>query len=192
MKKLFSILMVAFALTAMVACDKEDNGDGSNGGNNNNQTLILADNTLVYNGVTYHMIPEVLSWGTELTRMWATSTETDDNSEPIIRFDGLHIYPTTWGRTMNLASPVEGDEWILAFMGSVLSCNASFEEGGLGGELDGQNYNNESIFTKGTLLISGNNDGTPITVTLDGTLKNGKTLQMKLVSDNYNMNQPTK
>ncbi len=37
MKKMFSILMVAFAMTAMVACgekdnDGTDNGGGSNGG----------------------------------------------------------------------------------------------------------------------------------------------------------------
>ena len=187
MKKVFSILMVAFAMTAMVACNKEDNG-GGNGDNNDNSTTIIEDNTLVYNGVTYHMTPEVLAWGTELTRMLAVSTETDANEEPVIRFDGLHIYPTTWGRTMNLASPVEGDEWILAFMGSVIDCNAFFEQGGLGGELDGQNYTDESVFSSGTLLVSGNNDGTPITVTLDGVLKNGKTIKMKLVTGNYDMN----
>jgi hypothetical protein len=53
------------------------------------------------------------------------------------------------------------------------------------GTLDGQEYENESIFSSGTYSVSGNNDGTPITVTYDGVLKNGKTLKMKLVSDNY-------
>lgn len=182
MKKVISILMVAFAMTAMVACgDKDNNGD--------TPVTPAADNTVVYNGVTYHMTPEVLCWGSELTRMRAASTETDANSEPVIRFDGLHIKPMTWGRTMNLASPAEGDEWIVAFMGSVLNCNCSYEYGGLSGELDGQEYNGQSIFSSGTLLVSGNNDGTPITVTLDGKLKNGKTIQMKLVSGNYDVNE---
>lgn len=183
MKKVFSILMVAFAMTAMVACgDKDNTGDDT-------PVTPVADNTVVCNGVTYHMTPEVMAWGTELTRMRAASTETDANGEPIIRFDGLHIYPTTWGRTMNLASPVEGDDWIVAFVGSVLSCNGSYEGGGLSGELDGQEYIGESIFSSGTLLVSGNNDGTPITVTLDGVLKNGKTIQMKLLSGSYDMNE---
>ncbi len=184
MKKVFSILMVAFAITAMVACSKDDNG--GNGGGNATPAEVAA-NTVVYNGVTYHMTPEVMYHYAGLTRMRAASTETDASSEPAIRFDGLHIYSTTWGRTMNLASPVEGDEWIVAFMGSVLNCNASFEQGGLSGELDGQIYTGESIFSSGTLLVSGNNDGTPITVTLDGVLKNGKTIQMKLVSGNYDV-----
>ena len=48
-------------------------------------------------------------------------------------------------------------------------------------------YEHESIFTSATYRVSGNNDGTPITVTLDGTLKNGKTLQMKLVSGRYDV-----
>ena len=53
------------------------------------------------------------------------------------------------------------------------------------GCIDSVYYENESIFTNGTYRVSGNNDGTPITVTLNGKLKNGKTLQMKLVSGNY-------
>lgn len=35
MKKVFSILMVAFALTAMVACGDKTEGTGNGGGNNN-------------------------------------------------------------------------------------------------------------------------------------------------------------
>ena len=47
MKKVFSILMVAFAMTAMVACgDKnegtENNGGNNNGGGNNEQTTRLS------------------------------------------------------------------------------------------------------------------------------------------------------
>ena len=48
MKKLFSILMVAFAMTAMVACgDKnegtENNGGNDNGGGNNTPTSEIAN-----------------------------------------------------------------------------------------------------------------------------------------------------
>ena len=57
----------------------------------------------------------------------------------------------------------------------------------INGLLDGVYYEHESIFTSATYRVSGNNDGTPITVTLDGTLKNGKTLQMKLVSGRYDV-----
>lgn len=82
MKKLFSILMVAFAMTAMVACgDKnegtENNGGNNGGGNGNGQTTHLtnlqyhlrksasgggyADHTITFgsdNNVEYHIIWE--------------------------------------------------------------------------------------------------------------------------------------
>ena len=48
MKKIFSILMVAFAMTAMVSCNKDNDG-----GNNDEPTLNIADNTLIYDGTTY-------------------------------------------------------------------------------------------------------------------------------------------
>ena len=46
MKKVFSILMVAFAMTAMVACDDKDdnsdNGGGNNGGNGFNAEMLVG------------------------------------------------------------------------------------------------------------------------------------------------------
>ena len=36
MKKLLSLLMVAFAMTAMVACDEKDNGNDTPGNGNGN------------------------------------------------------------------------------------------------------------------------------------------------------------
>ena len=46
MKKVFSILMVAFAMTAMVACgekdDPTDNGGGNNGGNGFNTEMFVG------------------------------------------------------------------------------------------------------------------------------------------------------
>lgn len=46
MKKVFSILMVAFAMTAMVACgekdDTTDNGGGNNGGNGFNAEMFVG------------------------------------------------------------------------------------------------------------------------------------------------------
>ena len=49
MKKVFSILMIAFALTAMVACgDEKDNAEpqNNNNNNNNNPSIESVDHTL--------------------------------------------------------------------------------------------------------------------------------------------------
>ena len=42
MKKVFSILMVAFAMTAMVACGEKDNGTDDGGGNGSNDSYSAA------------------------------------------------------------------------------------------------------------------------------------------------------
>ena len=42
MKKIFSILLVAFAMTTMGACGDKNNGTDNNGGNNNNGGAALA------------------------------------------------------------------------------------------------------------------------------------------------------
>lgn len=174
MKKLFSIMMVAFALTAMVACDKEDNGDGSNGGNNNNgvPTLNIADNTMVYDGVTYPL------------RATGLLTAESADGDTIFSFDAWHTPEAMWGKTINLVSPAENDSYGFMTWGSVLEmqCSCYWEDDAVRfyGIIDGHEYDNECVFTKGTFGIYG--DGDTKTIILDCVLKNGKTLQLKFVS----------
>ena len=62
--------MVAFAMTAMVACDEKENEPESTASD-------LADNTLVYDGTTYHMVAGQSFYHTGLTTVDAVSQETD-------------------------------------------------------------------------------------------------------------------
>lgn len=189
MKKVFSVLMVAFAMTAMVACSKDDN----KGSNNNEPTSGIANNTLIYDGTKYTFdYVGVGYFHQSLTLMGATTSDTLENGEPLLTVDGIHITPEIWNKDIDLANQ---DQWVdgmvidLVFNGAFNMSYAGYYNGDkdINGELDGVSYEHESIFTSGTYHVSGNNDGTPITVTLNGVLKNGKTLQMKLVSGNYNV-----
>lgn len=185
MKKVLSILMVAMFATAVMSCSKDKDDES---------TLNIPDNTLVYDGVTYHMNTVQDRYHEELTLVMAESEEADTSGESLIRFDGLHIRPGMWNHTTNLVSPDANDEYgIYFFLSDGSSIRAyGYPDGqgqySIGGNIFDDYYEQEPIFTSGTFSISGNNDGTPITVTLDCVLKNGKTLQMKLVTNSIDVN----
>lgn len=192
MKKVFSILMVAFVMTAMTACEKDNNDTDDNG--NGQPTASIADNTLVYDGQTYKFDDVVVDYyHSELTLVSAFTSDTLDNGDPRLSLEGIHITPSTWNKTFDLANASQwpGEAMVPLHLRGVL--NISFEawanDGvmGGGGDLDGVHYENESIFSSGTYTVSGNNNGTPITITYDGTLKNGKKFQAKVVSNNYDI-----
>lgn len=164
MKRVLSILMVAFAMTAMFAsCDKDEE--------ENNTPTEIADNTLVYDGVTYHMISFQSFYHDGLTTVDAVSQETEGEM-PMVEFIRLHIRPTMWNRTVDIFTANSDEEtW----------------ECGFGGTVFGVEYIDVyDGFSSCKIGVYGNNDGTPVTVTLDGTMNNGKTLQMKLVTGNSN------
>lgn len=170
MKKVFSILMVAFAATAVLfaGCDKENND------NNGVPTLNIPDNTMVYDGVTYPLQPTGL----------LTAESVDGDS--IFSFDAWHTPESMWGKTINLVSLAENESYGFMIWGSMLEmqCAAYWdaEEGAAryDGIIDGQEYYDECVFTKGTFGIYG--DDNQKTIILDCVLKNGKTLQLKFVS----------
>ena len=180
-KKVFSILMVAMFATAMVSCDKGDE--------NYLPPLNLADNTLAYDGETYEMQTIITYVHHELTYITALSVDTNAAGEHLVVFNSLDVRPEIWNRTMNLASPAVGDAWVFRIIVPGLDISSmGGNSSGVPyfiGKIDNVRYEDESIFTIGTLSVSGNNDGTPITVTMNARLKNGKVIQMKLVSDNY-------
>ena len=165
MKKVFSILMVAFAMTAMVACsEKEDEPEKT--------VSDIADNTLVYDGTTYHMDAVQSYYHNGLTTVEAFSQETDGEERPLVSFGRLHIRPTMWNKTVD-AFTVNNDKetWQCGFEGGPFGDYSDVTES----------------FSACKIGVKGNNDGTPVTVTLDGTLKNGKKLQMKLVTNSQNV-----
>lgn len=182
----FLMMFVAVAAMMFASCNKDDNENG--GGSQ----LNIANNTVVYDGVTYTFDYVMVGYAhSELTLMSAETADTLEDGTPRLMLDGIHITPEAWNRDFNLADinqwPVEYVMINLVFTGVLDISYTSYVNGdrGVSGRLDGEYYEEESIFTSGTYRVSGNNDGTPITVTVDGVLKNGKTLQMKIVSPNY-------
>lgn len=170
------LTFVAVATMMFVSCGKDNKEEN---GSDIPQTDI-ANNTLVYDGVTYQMEP--------LPAGNAPSSASKDSidGEPLFFFDGYHFRDESmWNKTINLAALSEGEEYSIMILGSVLDLNCSgWWEAGQAmywGEIDGQEYENECVFTSGTFGLYG--DVNNATVILDCVLKNGKTLRMKLVTE---------
>ena len=171
------------AMMTFVACDKDDD--------KTDDVQSMADNTVSYDGRTYKIdVVEVNYFHSELTLVDAYSSEVLENGKPTFRIEGIHIMPELWNKNVDLANM---DQWSDGMMvewfvdGAFTISYHGYYNGdkGLSGSIEGQQFENESIFSSGTFRVSGNNDGTPITITIDGKLKNGKTLQLKIVSDKY-------
>lgn len=206
MKNTFRFLGILLVAGAMLfaSCEKTDNDTQSNAsqdnsGTNGNSPAALAANTLVYDGTTYHFDPAdmlIMYYHPGLTVMCAYSTEvdgSDTSATPKISVEGLHIpgeeWFSMWNKTINLAALEEEQMYEFHISGSVLNLSGFGQRTNsqyyYSGTIDGVEYNDENLFTSGTYSVSGSNDGTPVTITLDATLKNGKTLRMKLVTGNY-------
>ena len=186
MKKVLTILFAALMMTAVAGCNKEKDKENKN----DSQPLVLTDNTLIYEGVSYEMIFNAYYNNPDLTLVTVQSKDTLEDGTPKISLDGLHIRPENWNKTVDLASPAEGEGWgTFFFNGTVLNCGGYCykTEGQLDcrGTIDEVEYTDKSIFKSGTFSLTGNNDGTPITIILDGVLQTDKRIQMKLVSDEY-------
>ena len=84
MKKGLLFCFVALATTLMfAACDKDEPEQPAG--------EALADNTLVYDGVTYKMIPFVEIYNDNLTMLNAFSKDTSVDGQPKIMLDHFHI-----------------------------------------------------------------------------------------------------
>lgn len=178
----FTMMFVAAATMMFVSCGKDDEKSSD---------LNLADNTLVYDGVTYTFDHVMVDYCHDaLTLVVAETADTLEDGSPRLRLDGIHVSPNAWNYNFNLADLSQWPDEVmvnLVFSGVLDISYTSYVNGdrGVSGRLDGEYYEEESIFTSGTYRVSGNNDGTPVTITVDGTLKNGKTMQMKLVTPDY-------
>lgn len=190
--------MVSAAML-MTGCKKDkpqpdnNSGNGGSGGGCDTPSETIAANTVVYDGVTYHIDNvDVGYFHPELTLVMATTNDTLEDGRPLLTVDDIHISPNVWNRTYDM---VDQSQWPdFSMLGLILTgavelgyegfCNAGT---GTHGWLDGEEYETGNIFSSGTYRVDGNNDGTPITVTVEGTLINGKTLKMKLVSGNYSI-----
>ena len=170
-------MFVAAAAMLFAACGKDNVED-------------LADNTLVYDGVTYTFSNVMVDYRhSEMTLVSAIAGD-PQNAELIV--DHIHITPNVWNRDFDLVDQSQWPDDVAVYLIINGAIEMQFEgwvngDRGIFGRLDGVEYEGESIFTSGTYRVSGNNDGTPITITVNGKLKNGKDLKMKLVSPQYNI-----
>ena len=178
MKAIKMMMFVAAAAMMFASCNKDEVED-------------LADNTLIYDGTTYHLNQsqmEINYFHPGLTLVTAMSVEQQEGN-PIITVDHFHIVGDDWNKTRDLANLNEGEAYELAFIGPVLTCAAfGHRDNGrtyCGGQLNGTEYEDTPVVTEGTLRVEGSNNGTPITVLLDCKLINGKELKMKLVTPEY-------
>ena len=159
-----------------------------------NETPI-ADNTIVYDGKTYEMIPFLEIYNSNLTMLNAFSKDTSVDGMPKMTLDHFHIREneeySMWNTTTDLLNPnPEMDFYEIAFSGEDLTMMAYGSNTSAGGEIDGVSYENESVFKSGTMKITGVNDGSgKVLVEFDFVLKNNKSLKMRIRTDHVGLGE---
>jgi len=161
--------MVAFALTAMVACDKEDDGGTSGPSINDNNIIALNDDitsvesTADYYGGEDHYIVSCVS---EQAHFLAD------------------IDPSLVGTTIDLTTGLNAEGYYGFSYEGILDGGEYYEvrqSGGHGTVYHYDSYSGEnigtSLFSSGTMVTTYDDNG--FTLTLNGKLKDGKTLVVK-------------
>ncbi len=160
MKKAIKMTLFVAAATMMFAsCTKDE--------------LDLENNQLRYDGTVYNM----------------TTSATSDAQGTYVSYAGVcrevmlslngQFEEAAFNRTYNLTVAAEDVHYYIDVWSEELGVNFSYDSnrgtfhGGMEGVPEG-----ESIFSEGSCTITYDNDG--LTVTLDGTLKNGKELAFKV------------
>lgn len=174
MKKVLSILMVAFAMMAMTACEK-DNNDTDDSGNNNTPTEAAA-NTAVIDGRTYHLNCRYSVEQSGRGYLDAESVEQQDSVSILnIRGDVKEK-----NRTYDLTQYIEGADYAFGVMESNGANSCSFQQDNhvdgephFYGVINEQEYG-DGAFRSGTLTVSCTDD--LLTYKLSGVLKNGKSV----------------
>ena len=159
MKAIKMMMFVAAATMLFASCNKDE--------------LDLENNQLRYDGTVYNMVS-------------SASTDADGSyvsfgsvgSEVMFSLNG-QFEEAAFNRTYNLAVAAEDVHFYIDFWSESMGVNFSFDNnrgtfhGGMEGVPEG-----ESVFSEGSCRIDYDNEG--LTITLDGTLKNGKELAFKV------------
>ena len=165
--------MAAVALL-FTACKKDEEQTQDN--NNPNQEQTLENNTLVYEGITYHL--QSRAWVEDYGQMQDHYLVTMSDGT-----DGVHeLYVSLGAENLNqsfdLTKPYQDAEFTFSFVLEQTSISFSQYESSFSGYIDGTNYEDGSIFTTGTFTCQFNDSG--LTFSIDGTLINGKDLAFKV------------
>ena len=163
----FIMMFVAAATMMFASCDKD-----------NEKTSDLADNTVVYDGVVYNCVAgaSVFPNGEPGFIQYVLY-----NQDYTLHLEG-GLYQSAHNRTFDLSRHHDDLEFHfhLGIENGVLDVQWSDNPNNLWCFLDGDNMNT-SCFSSGTATVT--IDGLHLTIVVDGTLVNGKTLKFKIVTD---------
>lgn len=165
MKKIFSLLMVAFMATMVVSCDKDDNKEDSN---------TLSDNTLVYDGKVYSGESGVQFMNGSL--QYALYNHSANGFE----LSG-NIESSAYNRTFDLTQHHEDFMFTVHInVGESLDLKFQNYPQNFWCFLNGESLENTSCFRSGTATVTVANG--QLTVVVEGVLINGKELKYKVVA----------
>lgn len=167
-------MMVAFAMTAMIACDKDKVEDGDDNTNTNTTPTEAAANTAVIDGRTYHLNCRYAVEQGGRGYLDAESAEQQDSVSILtIRGDVREN-----NRTYDLTHYIEGADYAFGVIESIGENPFSFQQDNhvdgephYYGTINEQEYT-DGAFSSGTLTVSSTND--LLTYKVTGVLKNGK------------------
>ncbi|MBP5677864.1 MAG: hypothetical protein J6W88_05145 [Bacteroidales bacterium] len=180
MKARTLLLALAASMMLFVACDKEeDKPDNSGGGGN---TPAVTSNTLVYDGVTYTGTANVSFEGTNL------QYELSNNAENGFAISGI-IENSAYNRTIDLTRHYTDAMFTIHInVGEILDLKYQNYQQNYWCFLNGESLENSSCFSSGTATFTVENNA--LTVTVDGTLINGKKLNYKVVVNGQGGSEP--
>lgn len=178
MKKVFSILMVAFAMTAMVACDKEDNGDNSNNNNGGGGGTVIDTDNMAQVGDLNTPLESTLEFSdygeAAFHGMYA-------NENAHVHF-GAGIAWESLGKTFDLTSGHPGEDFWFRYEGwAEDGCeftHNNYLDGSIACWLNQGEQMSDPVFASGTLSTTRTDEG--YTLVIDGTLTDGTTVLIKM------------
>ena len=163
MKAIKMMFFVAAATMLFAACGKDE--DGSTPSN-------LANNQLSYDGTTYDMICSVFTDGSTYVQFYGNGTTADFGLEGMFN-------DASFNKTVNVAVHNPNQHYyVTAFSQNLFSFSYDNWDEGIHGGIGDQRYENESIFSEGTMTNTLDENG--FSLSLNGTLKNGKKIAFKI------------
>ena len=156
-KILFVLAAVAMLFTA---CQKEK----------------INDNEIIYNGITYHLQNvDFVYFDSAHGQIRGNSVEIGPGGTPEVVLSDLRVRRHSFGKSYDLAEP-EDYEIEISISGEAVRFILRHELIWVG--WIGETYYATSIFSHGTLTIT--NDSNGLVYALNGTLRNGDTVQIRI------------
>jgi len=170
MKKILSLLLVAFFATAMVSCEKEDNGGSGDAGFEEANV-----NEAVINGTTYQLTTEGVA---PASNFYTITAYSKNENGRIFTIEG-NFWGTSFNKTFDLTKLDDSMVYDMELDSETITefelQNTMYVIYGSLGDADGaQGY---SPFSSGKCRVTVNDSG--VTYSLNGTLKDGTTLKFK-------------